>query len=71
MKKIILYFLFFFILFFALPILFTNKFETKEVVSKDIIEENNITNTNNIVEKNNIDINETELLIANIIFFIV
>ena len=47
-------------MFFALPILFTNKFETKEVVSKDIIEENNITNTNNIVEKNNIDINSKE-----------
>lgn len=39
MKKIIFYFAFVIILVFTMPIVFTNKFETKEVVSQNIIEE--------------------------------
>lgn len=40
MKKIIFYFVFVIILIFTMPIVFTNKFETKEVSSQNIIEEN-------------------------------
>lgn len=39
MKKIIFYFVFVIILIFTMPIVFTNKFETKEVVSQNIVEE--------------------------------
>lgn len=39
MKEIIFYFVFVIVLIFTMPIVFTNKFETKEVVSQNIIEE--------------------------------
>ncbi len=39
MKKILFYFIFIIILIFAMPIVFTNQFKTKEAVSTDIVEE--------------------------------
>ena len=39
MKKILFYFIFIIILIFTMPILFTNQFNTKEVVSEKVEEE--------------------------------
>ncbi len=39
MKKIVFYFIFVIILIFTMPIVFTDKFETKEVASQNLIEE--------------------------------
>ena len=60
MKKILLYFFLLFILFFALPIVFTNKFETKEVLSKDIVEDNLVNYSNNNMEMKKEKINEND-----------
>ena len=42
MKKILLYFLCIFLLFFTFPIVFTNRFETEEVVAEEILNENSV-----------------------------
>lgn len=39
LKKILFYFIFIIILIFAMPIVFTNQFKTKEVVSTEMEEE--------------------------------
>ena len=51
MKKILLYFICIFLLFFALPIIFTNKFETEEVVADEIIYENTVIEDNEIKDE--------------------
>ncbi|MCI8276894.1 MAG: stage II sporulation protein D [Clostridia bacterium] len=61
MKKLFFYFLFIIVMIFAMPIIFTNTFETKETVSNDVVyEENKIVNNYDYGSLNNIKLLHTE-----------